>query len=188
VPNIIGRCGGGGSITQVESSDGSVSVTNGTGPIVDLSIEIASWTQTIAQADQSITNSVAKTQDAELFFSVTATKSYVFELYLVYGSPAGLGAPDFQVWLGDSATQDGWVSCWGMTTADAIFSSAFLMADTTHFSVGTNPTGADRTVTVKGGFTALGTTFRVYIAQNIANVSPTIRRSGSLIRYTQLTH
>lgn len=174
-----------GKITSIASSDGSVKVTNGTGPAVNLSIQTTTFVNVQKQADQSVSSSTVLQNDTELFFATTTNAVYAFDFWPVYGSPVGGGGPDIKLTLGDSATQSGWILQQGWSTADAITSSALLFGNTSAFTYGTGQ--LNRVAHLQGTWVSPGGgTFQVQWAQNTSNGNPTIMRAGSLLRYTRL--
>jgi hypothetical protein len=65
------------------------------------------WTPVIAASDQDIASSTTLTNDAELFFTMAANVLYEYEAFVVYGSPAGGGTPDFKYQFNGPATFTG---------------------------------------------------------------------------------
>lgn len=174
-----------GKITSVASSDGSVIVTGGTGPAVNLSIQTTTFVNVTKTADQSVAGSTVLVNDTQLSFSTVTAGVYVFDFWPVYGSPVGSAGPDIKITLGDSATQAGWILQQGWSTADAITSSALLFGNTSLFTYGTGV--LNRVAHLQGTWVSPGGgTFQVQWAQNTSNANATIMRAGSLLRYTRL--
>jgi hypothetical protein len=72
-----GDSGGGGGITEIESTDASVTVTNPTGPVVDLAASGGSQPEWLMNGDGSPFNEVAPSQEGAVYVDTTNGGVYV---------------------------------------------------------------------------------------------------------------
>jgi hypothetical protein len=144
------------------------------------------WTATIVKsADESVASSTTLQNDDELFFTAVSGSSYLVELIVIYGSPAGAGGPDIKFGAGEDATTRGILDALLLTTADATFLG---VVNANNGSIGSAGTAAtDRGLILRGTYLGNGGTFRFVWAQNTSSANATIVRAGSILRYKKLT-
>lgn len=144
------------------------------------------WTTVEKAADESVTSNTTVQDDDELFFATVSGAIYLVEVYLIYGSPAGGGTPDFKYTVGEDGTSRGvlqlisYYSTTNTASSDGAIQS-LLGAGT---PAGTDT--ADRMVYLSGWHRGNGGNFKLQWAQNTSNANATIVRAGSQIRYERL--
>jgi hypothetical protein len=142
------------------------------------------WTVVTKASDESVASSTTLQNDDELFFTAVSGGLYDIELYLIYASPAGAGTPDFKVALGEDATTRGVAQFVSLSAADGANTNVFGMNQTGNTTAGT--AAANRAIKLWGWYVGNGGTFRLLWAQGTSDVSPTILRAGSLLRYRRI--
>jgi len=150
------------------------------------------WNAVVAASDQDISSQTTVQNDNELFFTMVANKLYLFEIYIIYSSPAGSTTPDFKWQFTIPATAT------GQYTLDSSYLSLSDASGTAQSGVGPNATNAvgtaatPRLVTCHGWMysTAGGSGnagFLLQWAQNTSNSNATRRHAGSILRYKQMS-
>lgn len=124
-------------------------------------------------ADETVNNSTTLQDDNHLGKLCTLSTSYEVELLLIYNSGA---TPDFKInFTGPAGSSFTWV---------AISTLGISIPKTLASSLALDGTGADASVLVKGLFIMSTTAggLQLQWAQNTANASDTIVRTGSYMR------
>lgn len=112
---------------------------------------------------------------------------YEFEIDAIYGSPTGVGTPDFKYGVGEDTTKRGTFGVLSeFGTTDAVSSpQAFTdQGSSTALTAGT--AAADRMIQMRGWFLGNGGTWRLLWSQNTSNAAPTYVRVGSVLRYREI--
>jgi len=141
----------------------------------------------VKTTDESLASNTTMQNDDELFFTATSGKVYLVQAIIIYGSPAGAGAPDLKIGFGeDTNTQRGSIS--GqivVTTADGVGPLTTSATNQgANWIVGT--AAADRIFFAWGIHLGNGGTFRMVWAQNTSGTGATIVRAGSVLRYERI--
>lgn len=143
------------------------------------------WTAVVKASDESVASSTVLQDDNELFFVTTSGKAYVWELLVIFASPAGAGVPDIQVAFGIDSTYRGGMWFGGLNVADASVNQGYQGAQlNAPQSFGT--AAGDRMCQFRGVIVGTGASAKCQWAQATSNVNPTIVRAGSTLLYSQL--
>ena len=120
--------------------------------------------------------------DSEIFFATAAGIVYVFSALIIYGSPAGAGAPDLKCTFGITTNPFGTASYTGINVSDTgIATTTQGCSVTAGVTFGTAAT--NRTVYVQGVTLGDGNPLRLLWAQNTSNAAATIVRAESYVTY-----
>ncbi|MEU8270822.1 hypothetical protein AB0B89_27150 [Sphaerisporangium sp. NPDC049002] len=143
--------------------------------------------QKTKSADETVNNSTAVQDDDHLFLSVDANTNYLVEALIVYNSNS---TADFQMgWSGPSGATFTWASGGMDTTVSGSLGSIDLKSRDIATTADSGGWNFSDLIVRPAGRLAVGATagtFRFRWAQNTANASNTIVRSGSVLMLTTL--
>lgn len=140
------------------------------------------WFTIVKPSDQSLASSVVLQDDNKLQFPTISGVPYLWDCFLIYGSPAGGGTPDIKVALGIDSTFRGGFLYMGINTGETGYNWAAQGAQL-NAPVLFGTAAANRPLYFRGHILGDGNLFKVQWAQNTSNINPTIVRAGSFLRF-----
>lgn len=145
------------------------------------------WTTIVKAVDEDVASSTTEQDDDELFFAVSASTIYAFEMEIIYSNAAG-SAPDLKFHITGPTSSLGAYHAVGLSTTDTTQHTAGAVGS----APGAITFGAGvlrRLVIVHTGSVLIDSTsgnVRFRWCQNTSNVTATRVHAGSIMRWRRV--